>query len=132
MPEIGDPEKPKLVFFFDEAHLLFRNANRTLLDSIEQLVKLIRSKGIGVYFITQQPSDIPGVVLSQLGNKIQHALRAYTPAEMKSVRAAADSFRSNPSFDTAEAITGLGTGEAVISTLDAKGRPCVAEKRSSM
>jgi DNA helicase HerA-like ATPase len=128
MPEIGDPEKPKLVFFFDEAHLLFRNANRTLLDSIEQLVKLIRSKGIGVYFITQQPSDIPGVVLSQLGNKIQHALRAYTPAEMKSVRAAADSFRSNPSFDTAEAITGLGTGEAVISTLDAKGRPCVAEK----
>ena len=128
LPEIGDPEKPKLVFFFDEAHLLFRNAGRALTDSIEQLVKLIRSKGIGVFFITQQPSDIPAQILSQLGNKIQHALRAYSPSELRAVKAAADSFRSNPAFDTAEAITGLGTGEAVISPLDPKGRPCVAEK----
>ncbi len=127
LPEAGDLEKPKLVFFFDEAHLLFDGAPKSLKDKVEQVVKLIRSKGVGIYFITQQPSDIPDPVLAQLGNRVQHALRAYTPAEQKAVRAAAQSFRVNPNFDTEEAIMALGTGEAVISFLDEKGRPSVAE-----
>ena len=128
LPEVGDPEKPKLVFFFDEAHLLFKGAPKALLQKVEQVVKLIRSKGVGVYFITQQPSDIPDTVLSQLGNRVQHALRAYTPAEQKAIRAAAQSFRANPAFDTQEAITELGTGEALASFLDEKGRPNVVER----
>ena len=128
LPEVGDPEKPKLVFFFDEAHLLFKGAPRALVDKVEQVVKLIRSKGVGVYFITQQPSDIPDAVLAQLGNRVQHALRAYTPAEQKAIRAAAQSFRANPDFDTKEAITNLGTGEALVSFLDEKGRPNVVQQ----
>ena len=128
LPEAGDPEKPKLVFFFDEAHLLFKGAPRALSEKVEQVVKLIRSKGVGVYFITQQPSDIPDPVLAQLGNKVQHALRAYTPNEQKAVRAAADGFRPNPKFDTREAILDLGTGEALVSFLDEKGRPSVVER----
>ena len=128
LPEVGDPEKPKLVFFFDEAHLLFRNAPRALTDQVEQVVKLIRSKGVGVYFITQQPSDIPDPVLAQLGNKVQHALHAYTPAEQKAVRAACQGFRPNPAFDTREALLDLGTGEALVSFLDEKGRPNVVER----
>lgn len=123
LPEAGDLEKPKMVFFFDEAHLLFDGAPKSLLDKIEQVVKLIRSKGVGVYFITQNPADIPGGVLAQLGNKMQHALRAYTPAEQKGVKAAADSFRKNPAFDTAEALQGLKTAEALISFLDEGGAP---------
>ena len=123
LPEAGDLEKPKMVFFFDEAHLLFDGAPKSLLDKIEQVVKLIRSKGVGVYFITQNPADIPGGVLAQLGNKVQHALRAYTPAEQKGVKAAADSFRKNPAFDTAEALQGLKTAEALISFLDESGAP---------
>ena len=128
LPEVGDPEKPKLVFFFDEAHLLFKGAPRALVDKVEQVVKLIRSKGVGVYFITQQPSDIPDAVLAQLGNKVQHALRAYTPNEQKAVRAAAQGFHPNPNFDTREAILDLGTGEALVSFLDEKGRPSVVER----
>lgn len=128
LPEAGDLDKPKLVFFFDEAHLLFKNAPKALNDKIEQMVKLIRSKGVGVYFITQQPSDLPDAVLSQLGNRVQHALRAYTPAEQKAIKAAARSFRANPAFDTETAITELGTGEALISFLDSKGVPSVVEK----
>ena len=128
LPEVGDPEKPKLVFFFDEAHLLFGNSKTALTEKVEQVVKLIRSKGVGVYFITQQPSDIPGPVLAQLGNRVQHALRAYTPLEQKAIKAAAQSFRTNPEFDTEEAITELGTGEALISFLDEKGRPSVVER----
>ena len=128
LPEVGDSEKPKLVFFFDEAHLLFRDAPKTLITKIEQVVKLIRSKGVGVYFITQQPSDVPNDVLSQLGNKVQHALRAYTPTELKAVRAAAQSFRANPAFDTEKAIMELGTGEALISFLDEKGCPSMVER----
>jgi len=123
LPEIGDPEKPRLVFFFDEAHLLFNDAPRGLLEKVEQVVRLIRSKGVGVYFVTQNPADIPDTVLAQLGNRVQHALRAYTPAEQKGLRAAAQSFRTNPAFDTAEAIQGLGVGEALVSTLDDKGAP---------
>lgn len=123
LPEVGDPDKPRLVFFFDEAHLLFKYAPQALLDTIEQVVKLIRSKGVGVYFVTQNPRDIPDAVLAQLGNRIQHALRAYTPNERKAVRAAAASFRPNPVFDTEDTITQLGVGEALVSTLDAKGRP---------
>ena len=123
LPEAGDLEKPKMVFFFDEAHLLFDGAPKSLLDKIEQVVKLIRSKGVGVYFITQNPADIPGGVLAQLGNKVQHALRAYTPAEQKGVKAAADSFRKNPAFDTAEALQGLKTAEALVSFLDEGGAP---------
>ncbi|MGQ2991229.1 helicase HerA-like domain-containing protein, partial [Brevundimonas sp.] len=110
LPEIGDPEKPRLVFFFDEAHLLFNDAPKALLQKIEQVVRLIRSKGVGVYFITQNPADIPDTVLAQLGNRVQHGLRAYTPAEQKGLKAAAQSFRANPAFDTAEAIQALGTG----------------------
>ena len=128
LPEVGDPEKPRLVFFFDEAHLLFKEAKSTLTDKVEQVVKLIRSKGVGVYFITQQPSDIPNVVLAQLGNRVQHALRAYTPLEQRAIKAAAQSFRANPNFDTEQAITDLGTGEALISFLDEKGRPSVVER----
>ncbi|MFC5390571.1 helicase HerA-like domain-containing protein [Brevundimonas bullata] len=125
LPEIGDPEKPRLVFFFDEAHLLFNDAPKGLLEKVEQVVRLIRSKGVGVYFVTQNPADIPDTVLAQLGNRVQHALRAYTPAEQKGLRAAAQSFRTNPAFDTAEAIQGLGVGEALVSTLDEKGGPTV-------
>ncbi|MGI4818320.1 MAG: helicase HerA-like domain-containing protein [Janthinobacterium lividum] len=125
LPEIGDPDKPKLVFFFDEAHLLFKYAPKGLLEKIEQVVRLIRSKGVGVYFVTQNPADIPDSVLAQLGNRIQHALRAYTPAEQKGLRAASNSFRANPGFDTAEAIQALGVGEALVSLLDEKGAPTV-------
>lgn len=125
LPEIGDPEKPRLVFFFDEAHLLFNDAPRGLLEKVEQVVRLIRSKGVGVYFVTQNPADIPDSVLAQLGNRVQHALRAYTPAEQKGLRAAAQSFRANPAFDTAKAIQALGVGEALVSTLDEKGAPTV-------
>ncbi len=127
LPEVGDLEKPKLVFFFDEAHLLFNDSTKALRDKIEQMVKLIRSKGVGVYFITQQPSDIPDPILAQLGNRVQHALRAYTPSEQKAIRAAAQTFRVNPEFDTEKAITSLGTGEAVVSFLDEKGRPNICE-----
>jgi len=125
LPEVGDPEKPKLVFFFDEAHLLFDAAPKALLDKIEQVVKLVRSKGVGVYFITQNPMDIPEPVLAQLGNRIQHALRAYTPREQRAVRAAADSFRPNPDFSTEAVITELGTGEALVSTIGDKGAPSI-------
>lgn len=128
LPEVGDVEKPKMVFFFDEAHLLFKDVPKALVDRIELVVKLIRSKGVGVYFISQSPSDIPDRVLSQLGNRIQHALRAYTPGEQKQVRAAAQSFRTNPNFNTETAIMELGTGEAIISTLDEKGTPQIAER----
>ncbi|MDP3490200.1 MAG: DUF853 family protein [Phenylobacterium sp.] len=128
LPEVGDPEKPRLAFFFDEAHLLFRDAPRGLLEKVEQVVRLIRSKGVGVYFVTQNPADIPDSVLGQLGNRIQHALRAYTPADQKGLRAAAQSFRANPDFDTAEAIQGLGVGEALVSLLDEKGAPCVVQQ----
>jgi uncharacterized protein len=128
LPEVGDPEKPRLAFFFDEAHLLFRDAPKGLLEKVEQVVRLIRSKGVGVYFVTQNPADIPDSVLGQLGNRIQHALRAYTPADQKGLRAAAQSFRANPDFDTAEAIQGLGVGEALVSLLDEKGAPCVVQK----
>ncbi|MBR0424791.1 MAG: DUF853 family protein [Clostridia bacterium] len=128
LPEVGDPEKPKLVFFFDEAHLLFRDAPKALVDKIEQVVKLIRSKGVGVYFISQQPSDLAETVLAQLGNRVQHALRAYTPAEQKAVRAAANSFRANPAFQTEEVLQALGTGEALVSFLDEKGIPGIVER----
>ena len=127
LPEVGDPEKPKMVFFFDEAHLLFKNASKVLLEKIEQVVKLIRSKGVSIFFVTQSPGDIPGAVMSQLGNKIEHGLHAYTPAEQKALNAAADAFRENPEFDTKELMQNLGTGEAVVSMLDEKGAPSVAE-----
>ena len=130
LPEVGDCEKPKLVFFFDEAHLLFKDASKALLSRIEQTVKLIRSKGVGIYFVTQSPSDIPDSVLAQLSNKVQHALRAYTPSEMKAIRAAAQSFRPNPAFKTEEVITALGTGEALVSFLDEKGIPQIVQKTS--
>ncbi len=128
LPEVGDPEKPRLVFFFDEAHLLFDSAPRALLEKVEQVVRLIRSKGVGVYFITQSPSDVPDAVLGQLGNRFQHALRAFTPKDTKVVRAAAQSFRPNPAFDTEEVITALGVGEALVSTLDRKGIPTPVER----
>ena len=128
LPEVGDPDKPRLVFFFDEAHLLFRDAPKPLLEKVEQVVRLIRSKGVGVYFITQNPADIPDTVLGQLGNRVQHALRAYTPADQRGLRAASDSFRANPAFDTAEAIQGLAVGEALVSVLDEKGAPTVVQK----
>lgn len=127
LPEVGDLEKPRMVFFFDEAHLLFKDISKALQEKIEQVVKLIRSKGVGIYFITQSPRDIPDGVLSQLGNKIQHALRAYTPSDEKAVKAAADSFRPNPAFDTREALTSLGTGEALISVLDKDGIPGIVQ-----
>jgi DNA helicase HerA-like ATPase len=128
LPEVGDADRPKLAFFFDEAHLLFRDAPKSLLEKVEQVVRLIRSKGVGVYFVTQNPADIPDSVLGQLGNRIQHALRAYTPAEQRGLKAAAASFRVNPDFDTAEAIQGLGVGEALVSVLDEKGAPTVVQK----
>lgn len=128
MPEVGDLDRPKMVFFFDEAHLLFKDANKALLDKIEQVVKLIRSKGVGVYFCTQNPRDIPDGVLAQLGNRVQHALRAYTPADQKAVRAAAQSFRVNPAFDSFKTLQELGTGEALISFLGEDGIPAVVEK----
>ena len=127
-PEVGDPEKPKLVFFFDEAHLLFADAPPGLLQKIEQTVKLIRSKGVGIYFVTQNPLDIPESVLAQMGNRVQHALRAYTPREQKAVQVAASTFRANPKFKTEEAITQLGKGEALVSVLDAKGVPTMVER----
>lgn len=128
LPEAGDLEKPKMVFFFDEAHMLFDTASKALLTKIEQVVKLIRSKGVGIYFITQNPRDIPDGVLSQLGNKIQHALHAYTPAEQKGAKAAAQSFRENPSFDTYDTLLELGIGEALVSVLDENGIPTVVER----
>lgn len=127
LPEVGDLEKPKLVFFFDEAHLLFTDAPKALVQKIEQVVRLIRSKGVGVFFVTQKPTDIPDSVLAQLGNRLQHALRAYTPAEQKGVSAAAKSFRKNSAFDTESAITNLGTGEALVSFLDESGKPEVVQ-----
>ncbi len=128
LPEVGDPEKPRLVFFFDEAHLLFNDTPDALREKVEQVVRLIRSKGVGVYFVTQNPADIPDSVLAQLGNRIQHALRAYTPAEQRGLKAASDSFRPNPAFDTEEAIQGLGVGEALVSTLDEKGAPNIVAR----
>ncbi len=128
MPEVGDPELPKLVFFFDEAHTLFTDTAPALISKIEQVVRLIRSKGIGVYFITQSPTDIPESVLGQLGNRVQHALRAFTPKDQKAVKAAAETFRANPAFKTDEAIMALETGEALVSFLDAKGAPGVVER----
>jgi DNA helicase HerA-like ATPase len=128
LPEVGDPEKPKLVFFFDEAHLLFNEAPKALLEKIEQMVRLIRSKGVGVYFVTQNPLDIPDTVLGQLGNRVQHALRAFTPRDQKAVKAAAETMRANPKLKVETAITELGVGEALVSFLDAQGRPCMVER----
>ena len=128
LPERGDAEKPIIVFFFDEAHLLFNNCSRSLMEKIEQVVRLIRSKGVGVYFITQSPADIPMTILGQLGNRIQHALRAYTPLDQKAVKVAAQTFRVNPAFDTEEAITTLKTGEALVSFLDEHGAPGIVER----
>jgi DNA helicase HerA-like ATPase len=128
LAEVGDQDKPKIVFFFDEAHLLFRDASKVLLQKIEQVARLIRSKGVGVYFITQSPTDIPEIVLAQLGNKIQHALRAYTPKDQKMLKVVAESFRANPDFKTIEVLSELGTGEALISFLDKKGVPNVVER----
>lgn len=130
LPEVGDPDHPALVFFFDEAHLLFDDINKPLLEKLTQVIKLIRSKGVGIYFISQSPSDIPDEVLGQLGNKVLHALRAYTPSDMKRVKAAADSFRSNPDFDMAVTIQALGTGEAIVSFLDDHGAPEISERVS--
>lgn len=127
MPEVGDLEKPKMVFFFDEAHLLFKDTPKALLDKIKQVMKLIRSKGIAVFFITQNPNDIPDEILAQLGNKVQHALRAYTPAEQKTIKAVAQSYRTNPEFDTATAITNLGIGEAVVSFIEDDGAPAMVK-----
>ncbi|WP_153114879.1 helicase HerA-like domain-containing protein [Rhodocyclus tenuis] len=128
LPEVGDLDKPKLVFFFDEAHLLFNEAPPALLEKVEQVVRLIRSKGVGVYFVTQNPLDIPDTVLGQLGNRVQHALRAFTPRDQKAVKAAAQTLRANPAFDAEAAITELGVGEALVSFLDEKGRPAVVER----
>jgi DNA helicase HerA-like ATPase len=128
LPEVGDPEQPTLVFFFDEAHLLFNDAPRALLEKIEQVVRLIRSKGVGVYFVTQNPLDIPESVLGQLGNRVQHALRAFTPKDQKAVKSAAETMRPNPRLKIEQAITELGVGEALVSLLDDKGRPCVTER----
>jgi DNA helicase HerA-like ATPase len=128
LPEIGDPEKPKLVFFFDEAHLLFKDSSRALVDKIELIVRLIRSKGVGVYFVTQSPSDVPDNILGQLGNRVHHALRAFTPRDQKAVKAAAQTLRANPGFNTETAITELGVGEALVSFLDEKGRPNIVER----
>ena len=128
LPEVGDLDKPKLVFFFDEAHLLFDEAPKPLLQKIEQVVRLIRSKGVGVYFVTQNPLDIPDTVLGQLGNRVQHALRAFTPRDQKAVQAAAETFRPNPKLYTAQVITELGVGEALVSFLDAKGQPGIVER----
>jgi DNA helicase HerA-like ATPase len=130
LPEVGDREKPKLVFFFDEAHLLFNDAPRPLLEKIEQVIRLVRSKGVGVYFVTQNPLDIPDIVLGQLGNRVQHALRAFTPRDQKSVKAAAETFRGNPKLNIEKVITELGVGEALVSLLDEKGSPGVVERAS--
>jgi hypothetical protein len=128
LPEVGDLALPKLVFFFDEAHMLFTDTSKALLDKIEQVIRLIRSKGVGIYFITQSPSDIPENILGQLGNRVQHALRAYTPKDQKAVKTAADTFRANPAFKTDEAIMNLETGEALVSFLDEKGAPSIVER----
>jgi len=128
LPEVGDMELPKLVFFFDEAHMLFEGTSKALVEKMEQIIRLIRSKGVGIYFITQSPSDIPDDILGQLGNRIQHALRAFTPKDQKAVKAAAQTFRANPAFDTTEAITNLGTGEALVSFLDQSGSPSIVQK----
>ena len=128
LPEVGDLPLPKLVFFFDEAHMLFTDTSKALLDKIEQVIRLIRSKGVGIYFITQSPTDIPETILGQLGNRVQHALRAYTPKDQKAVKTAADTFRANPAFKTDEAIMNLETGEALVSFLDEKGAPSVVER----
>jgi DNA helicase HerA-like ATPase len=128
LPEVGDADKPKLIFFFDEAHLLFRDAPKPLVDKIEQVVRLIRSKGVGIFFVTQSPLDLPDIVLGQLGNRVQHALRAYTPRDQKAVRAAAETFRQNPEFDTETTLTELGTGEALVSFLDPKGAPGIVQR----
>ena len=128
LPEVGDLPQPKLVFFFDEAHMLFTDTSKALLDKIEQVIRLIRSKGVGIYFITQSPSDIPENILGQLGNRVQHALRAYTPKDQKAVKTAADTFRANPEFKTDEAIMNLETGEALVSFLDEKGAPSIVER----
>jgi len=128
LPEVGDPEKPRLVFFFDEAHLLFDEAPKALLERIEQVVRLIRSKGVGVYFVTQNPLDVPETVLAQLGNRVQHALRAYTPREQKAVKVAAETFRPNPAFSCYDAITTMGTGEALVSVLENKGIPSIVQR----
>ena len=128
LPEVGDLDQPKLVFFFDEAHLLFNDAPKPLLDAVEQVVRLIRSKGVGVYFVTQNPLDVPETVLAQLGNRVQHALRAFTPRDQRAVKAAAETFRQNPKFSTAKAITELAVGEALVSTLEAGGVPSMVER----
>jgi uncharacterized protein len=128
LPELGDPEKPRLVFFFDEAHLLFRDAPKPLLEKVEQVVRLVRSKGVGVFFVTQNPLDVPETVLGQLGNRVQHALRAFTPRDQKAVRTAAETFRQNPGIDAATAITELGVGEALVSLLDGKGTPAPVDR----
>jgi len=128
LPEVGDIEKPKLVFFFDEAHLLFNDAPKALLEKIEQVVRLIRSKGVGIYFVSQNPLDIPDIVLGQLGNRVQHALRAFTPRDQKAVRSAAETFRANPELSVEKVITELGVGEALVSLLDAKGTPGIVER----
>ncbi len=128
LPEVGDPDKPKLVFFFDEAHLLFNDAPKALVDRIESVVRLIRSKGVGIYFVTQNPIDLPDRVLGQLGNRVQHALRAFTPRDQKAVKSAAETFRANPAFDVSTVITELGVGEALVSPLEAKGVPGMVER----
>jgi DNA helicase HerA-like ATPase len=128
LPEVGDPEKPRLVFFFDEAHLLFDNAPRALLEKVEQVVRLVRSKGVGVFFVTQNPLDVPDTVLGQLGNRLQHAMRAYTPREQKAIRVAAETFRSNPRLDVVQAFTQMGVGEALVSTLQEKGIPGIVDR----
>src|SRR6186713_217918 len=128
LPEVGDPEKPKLVFFFDEAHLLFNDAPKELLERIEQVVRLVRSKGVGVYFVTQNPLDVPQTILGQLGNRVQHALRAFTPRDQQAVKSAAETFRPNPKLNTAAVLTELGVGEALVSFLDEKGQPVVVER----
>ena len=128
LPEVGDQELPKLIFFFDEAHMLFKDTSKALVDKIEQVIRLVRSKGVGVYFVTQSPDDIPDAIAGQLGNRILHGLRAYTPKEQKAVKAAAQTFRTNPAFNTENAILELGTGEALVSFLDEKGAPSIVER----
>ena len=128
LPEVGDLEKPKLIFFFDEAHMLFEDTTKALSDKIEQVIRLIRSKGVGIFFISQLPTDIPDIILGQLGNRVQHALRAYTPRDQKAVKVAAETFRANPDFKTEDAILNLETGEALVSFLDEKGAPSVVER----
>ncbi|MBQ3957356.1 MAG: DUF853 family protein, partial [Bacteroidaceae bacterium] len=128
LPEVGDLDLPKLIFFFDEAHMLFEDTSKALTDKIEQVIRLIRSKGVGIYFVTQSPTDIPENILGQLGNRVQHALRAYTPKDQRAVKTAADTFRPNPEFKTDEAIMNLETGEALVSFLDEKGAPSVVER----